>query len=199
MPEITSETPRSEITVAGQTFKVPQPYTAGHVLVAGEASALNQTYAENLRNNFAAKVKEAIEAGSFDADVFQGRFDDYAGEYEFGVRVGGGGRSSDPVQAEAMNIARDLVRKALAKQIGAGTLKAADGSAIKLSDIPAGKISELAKGVLAKADDKAERILATARQRVEAQKELDVDVETDSLGDEASEAEAPKGRKPKEA
>ena len=42
-----------EITIAGQVFSVPVRYAAGHVLTEGEASALNQTYHENLRNNFA--------------------------------------------------------------------------------------------------------------------------------------------------
>jgi hypothetical protein len=181
MPEVTDSTPRTEITVAGQTFKAPQPYTAGHVLNANEASALNQTYAENLRNNFAGKVKEAQEAGTFDLEVFQGRFDDYAGEYEFGVRTGGG-RSGDPVTAEAMGITRDLVRKALQK------------AGHKLADVPAAKISELAKAQLAKTDDpKTVQIMDLARSRVAAAQEI-TDIEIGSV-EEGDTAEAPKGRK----
>lgn len=182
MPEITDSTPTTEITVAGQTFKAPQPYGAGDVLNANEASALNQTYAENLRNNFASKVKEALEAGTFDADVFQGRFSDYAAEYEFGVRTGGG-RSGDPVMAEAMGITRDLVRKALAK------------AGHKLADVPASKVSELAKAQLSKTDDpKTVQIMSLARERVAAAQEI-TDIE---IGTVEAEEEAPaKGRKAK--
>lgn len=177
MPEITDTTPRSSLTIAGQTFTVPQPYASGHVLNANEASALNQTYAENVRNNRANFVKEAVEKGDFDQDVAQGAIDDYCAGYEFGVRTGGG-RSSDPVMTEAMNISRDLVRKALVKQVAAGTLKDGEGNLIKLSDVPASKISALAKGVLERNDEKAKKILATARQRVEDANEID-DVEVD--------------------
>lgn len=185
MPEITSDTARTEITIAGETFRVPQPYTAGVVLNANEASALNQTYAENLRNNFASKVKAAQEAGTFEHDVLQGSLDDYANDYEFGVRTGGG-RSGDPVQVEAMAIARELVRKAIAKA------NAQDSSKPKLSDVPASKISELAKGVLSRGDAKAEAIRDAARQRVEAAKEITDDVEIDSLGGASEEGEPSK-------
>lgn len=169
MPEINETTPRTQITIAGQTFNAPQPYGQGDVLTANEASALNQTYAENLRNNFASKVKEASEAGTFDLEVFQSRFDEYASDYEFGVRTGGG-RTGDPVQAEAMSICRDLVRKAIVKQNK------------KLADYSAAKITELAKSQLAKSDDpKTQQIYATARTRVDSQKDLDVDVEAGDL------------------
>jgi hypothetical protein len=48
-----------QITISGHSFNVPVRYEEGHELTAGEASALNQTYHENLRNNFAKKVKDA--------------------------------------------------------------------------------------------------------------------------------------------
>lgn len=174
MPEINENTATTEITIAGKAFTVPQPYTEGHVLSTNEAAALNQTYAENLRNNFAGKVKEAEEAGTFELEVFQGRLDDYASEYEFGVRTGGG-RTSDPVQAEAMAIARDLVRRALQKK------------GHKLADVPAKKISELARHAIDKGDATSEKILGAARIRVDAAQELAADVDVDE--------EAPKGRK----
>lgn len=181
MPEITETTPRASIQIAGEQFNVPQPYAGGHVLTDNEAQSLNQTYAENVRNNMASKVKALKEAGTFDAEVFQGTVDDYCDNYEFGQRTGGG-RTGDPVQAEAMAITRDLVRQAISKAY------AADNSKPKLADVPAKKISELAAAQLAKTDDpRTQQIMATAKARVDAAKELSLDVETGPI--EASEAE----------
>lgn len=117
MPHIHSETVREEITIAGQTFSIPRPYTEGHVLLLNEAAALNQVFGENLRNNFASTVKNAVEAGTFDAAALQVALDEYAHSYEFGVRKareGGSVRApKDPVEAEAMSIAKDKVRAAI--------------------------------------------------------------------------------------
>jgi len=120
-----------EITIAGQVFTVPVRYAEGHVLTAGEASALNQTYHENLRNNFASNVKaarvvpaetEGGEAGSrelseSDVAALQAKLDEYAAEYQFGVRAAGSSRAPvDPVEREAISLAKDAVRAALKKQ-----------------------------------------------------------------------------------
>jgi hypothetical protein len=182
MPTISAETPREDYTIAGHIFSIPMPYVEGHVLTGGEASALNQTFAENARNNFASKVKEAVEAGTFDLQVFQGNLDDYLADYEFGVRRGGGGRSGDPVQAEAMAIAREKVRQAVR----------AKGHNLK--DVPASQITELAKGLLAN-EKYADSIMSAARARVAAQQEV-ADIELGDLsGASEDEGEAPKGRK----
>src|SRR4249919_972251 len=93
-----------EITIQGQAFRVPIRYSAGHTLSEGEAGALNQTFHENLRNNFAKKVAEGTEAG-VGKDALQQQLDDYANDYQFGVRTGGGGFRGDPVMTLAMNIA----------------------------------------------------------------------------------------------
>ena len=53
-----------QITIQGQVFRVPLRYKAGDVLKENEAGALNQTYHENLRNNFASKVRDGVEAGA---------------------------------------------------------------------------------------------------------------------------------------
>lgn len=172
MANITKKTPREAFTIAGQTFQVVQPYAEGHVLTSGEASALNQTYAENIRNNFAARVKDAVEAGTFDQEVFQGQLDDYMGEYEFGVRRGGGGRSGDPVMAEAMTIARDKVRQAI-KRAGKH----------KLSDVPASEITRLAKELIS--SGKYPQIMEAAKARVDAQRDV-ADVEIGDVNTEAS-------------
>ncbi len=91
------------ITIAGTQFAVEPRYAEGHVLTANEASALNQTYFENLRNNFASQAKEGKGQDEFTA---------YAQSYQFGVRTGGGG-SRDPIMTEAMNMARDSVKAAI--------------------------------------------------------------------------------------
>lgn len=192
MPEITPETPRTSIMIAGENFNVPQPYKAGHVLTDNEAGSINQTYAENVRNNMAGKVKALKEAGTFAADVFQGTVDDYCDNYEFGQRTGGG-RSGDPVRTEAMAITRDLVRQAISKAA------AADSTKTKLADVPASKITELAANQLAKTDDpKTIAIMATAKARVDAQKELTLDVDTGPIEATAA-TEAPAGKGGKKA
>lgn len=181
MPDINADTPREDYTIAGHTFSILQPYTEGHVLTTGEASAMNQVFAENIRNNFAAKVKEAEAAGSFESDVFQGQLDDYMIDYEFGVRRGGGGRTGDPIQSEALIIAKDKVRKALVKR----------GHALK--EVPASEITRLAKDILG--SGKYPEILDAAKARVAAQLEVaDVeigDVQTETASDES----APKAKK----
>lgn len=177
MPEIHESTPRETYTIAGESFSIPRPYKHGHVLNEGEATALNQTFAENVRNNLASKLKEEKEAGSFDVSVFQAKVDDYCESYEFGVRTGGG-RSSDPVMTEALAIARDLVRKAIVAK------------GIKLADVKAANITELAKQTI----EKNPKILETARARVEEVRAI-ADVELEGLTTESAEAdEAPKGK-----
>jgi hypothetical protein len=112
-----------EVTIAGEVFKIDTPYVEGHPLTAGEASQLNQVRHENLRNNFAKKVKDAKEAGTFDLAAFQTQLDELAAKYEFGVRTGGGGgrAPSDPIKREALKIGTEWVAnklKAKGKTIG---------------------------------------------------------------------------------
>lgn len=98
-----------EITIAGHKFSIPQPYAEGHVLTAGEASALNQTFAENVRNNMAKKVKELGDTTDAHEAV-----EKYAEEYQFGVRNAAGPRvARDPVRAEAISLAKAKIREAL--------------------------------------------------------------------------------------
>lgn len=111
--QINDSTPRESYTIAGETFKVPMPFVAGHTITDGEADSLNQTLAENVRNNLAKKVKEAKDGGSFDAEEFQLSLDEYVNDYEFGVRTGGGGRSADPLRSEFYDLARAKVKEKL--------------------------------------------------------------------------------------
>lgn len=145
-----------QITIQGQTFKVPIRYAAGHQLNDGEAAALNQTLHENLRNNFAKKVADGVEAG-VPIETLQQQLDDYATEYQFGVRTGGGGFRGDPVMTLALNMARELVRTAI---------KAKN---LNQDDWPAARISQAAKAILEQQGDDG-KIVSTARKQVEAEK-----------------------------
>lgn len=145
------------ITVAGKSYNVEPRYAAGHVLNDNEASALNQTFFENLRNNFAGKAKEGAD---------QVAFDEYASAYAFGVRSGGGSR--DPVEVEAMELARETV-KDIARKAGK-----------KLSEISGTAISQVAAKLL-EHPEKGPQIRELARQRVEqmrlaASNEVDSDL-----------------------
>lgn len=138
-----------QITIQGKIFNAPLRYEEGHELNAGEAAALNQTYHENLRNNFAKRVKEATDNGSYSQEALQEEFSKYAEDYEFGVRTGGGA-PRDPVMQEAMNIARGQIKAALKKKNR------------KLSEIDASAITEAAKKLIAKTP----AIMDLAKQRV---------------------------------
>lgn len=100
-----------EITIAGHSFPVSQPYAAGHVITEAEAKALNQVRAENVRNNTAAKVKAAMEGTAKDGDPTAENIAEfvakYDAEYVFTLAsVGGGRKPTDPVEVEALRIAR---------------------------------------------------------------------------------------------
>lgn len=144
------------ITIQKRSFKVPVRYAAGHTLTENEAAALNQTYWENLRNNFAGKVSDGNEAG-LDDETLQKQLDDYAQDYQFGERRGGGGFRGDPVKTAAMAIAREMVRNAIkAKQLDP-------------DQWPASKVTSTAQALLDKQGDSG-TIMTAARQQVEAEK-----------------------------
>lgn len=112
--EFSKKTERKAITVQELTLQAISPYAAGHVLTEKEAGVLNQTLAENLRNNFAGAVKAAVEKagsiGKVDVAKLQQEFDTYMTSYSFGVRTGGGGFRGDPVATEARKAALELVK-----------------------------------------------------------------------------------------
>ena len=156
----TETTERSSIVVAGITLQAPNPYAEGHSLRENEAGVMNQTLHENLRNNFASTVKKAQEDANgeaVDEGALQQQFDAYIMEYDFGVRRSGGARISDPVEREAMVLARAKVRQALQKK------------GIKPADVGKDKIDELARGVI----DKYPEYMATAKANVEARQALE--------------------------
>jgi hypothetical protein len=89
------------VTILGLRFNVRSPYSAGHVCTKREATALNQKRLESIRNHLAVKAKD----GALTQDV-----DAYAASYVFGERTARR-RANDPVGAEALELARRLVRK----------------------------------------------------------------------------------------
>lgn len=189
------------ITIQGFDFTVPDRYSEGHILTENEAAALNQTYHENLRNNFASKVRAAKEAaGGNDPDLeaLQSALDAYAEAYVFGKRVAGAPRApADPVGKEAFSIARDAVKAAIRKK------------GLNPTSYTAAQIAELAQGALEK---NKERFMAAARERIaerEALASSDLDglddlpapVPAEPTLDDDGEPVAPvkRGRKPKTA
>jgi hypothetical protein len=103
-----------EITIAGHEFVVSQPYAEGHTLTEAEAKALNQVRAENIRNNFAAKVKaafsgEPVKEGHPTSETIADAIATYDAAYQFTLAsVGGGKRPTDPTEIEALSIARSM-------------------------------------------------------------------------------------------
>jgi hypothetical protein len=139
-----------QITIAGQVFNVPLRYKEGDEINANEAGALNQTYHENLRNNFAKKVEEGLKNGQT-VETLQEQLDAYANEYQFGVRTGGGA-VRDPVMSEAMAIAKTKIKEHVKKK---GKM---------LRNITAAAMTEAAKKLI----ERSPEIMQLARERVAA-------------------------------
>lgn len=154
------------ITVQGYKFDVPEgiiaKFAVGYTLASeGEAHALRQTFLENLRNNFAPKVKakmgdaDHLPDGAF--DELASAFNEYAGKYEFGVRSGGGGgrRIVDPVEREMVKLAKGDIGKAYEAKYGEKITK-------DQRDWLDEKVEELLEK---RHDDYAKRARAIIRQR----------------------------------
>jgi hypothetical protein len=90
------------ITILGRRFNVQSLYSAGHVCTKGEARALNQKRLESIRNKLAVTAK--------DRALTQAHVDAAAASFVFGERTARL-RTNDPVEAEALELARRLVRK----------------------------------------------------------------------------------------
>lgn len=87
-------------------FPVTHPYSAGHVLTAEEAQALNQTRSENLRNNFAGTLATATKDGATpDLTELASKFAEYDASYVFsGKRAPRA--PADPIGAVAYRLAK---------------------------------------------------------------------------------------------
>ena len=87
------------ITILGLRYNFQSPYSVGHVCTKGEARALNQKRLESVRNHLAVMAKNGA--------LTQADVDAYAASYVFGERT----TRLRPVEAEALALARRLVRK----------------------------------------------------------------------------------------
>lgn len=121
--EFAPDTPTGQFVIQGITLSIPKPFAEGQVLKANEASVLNQTLAENIRNNLADKVgkaEEELKAKGADDEAVrkacQELVNGYLAVYSFGVRRAGG-RSVDPVEREAYSLAEEQVKAAI-RQMG---------------------------------------------------------------------------------
>jgi hypothetical protein len=178
MPEINETTEVGELTIKGLIFQCYVPYAEGHTLTIMEASTLNQTWKENIRNNVAADIEAAKEKAEvegididaaakelFEVNTLAEHVLNYSSEYEFGRRPGGGGRTGDPVHTEAMDISRRQVREALKKK------------GYQLKDVGADEITRLAKATLAKYPALMEKAKAIVEARSLAAEEVTVELE----------------------
>lgn len=137
--QFNKETPTDSFIIQDHSFSIPKPFSEGHVCTGSEAGVLNQTLAENIRNNLASRVKKVDEenektGATFDQASMQAEVDQYVEGYEFGVRRGRG--PTDPTEREALNMAKEHVKEALRK------------TGHKLADVEAADITRLAEQVV---------------------------------------------------
>lgn len=162
------------ITIQGLTFALAAVFSAGHKLTENEATALDGLRAENIRNNFSTTVKKAKEAAAeangvdvkevtadmLDTDALEAQLAEYAEGYQFGVRTGG--RTTDPVERIARDIAKTTIENAIR----------AKGN--KLSDYKAADINALVDKLLA--GDNGEGIREQAEAQYKAAADIDIEV-----------------------
>lgn len=118
-----TEAATKSITIQGLAVEVAAPYSEGHTVTEAEARALNQVRAEAIRNNCARMVKaelkeaEVEDVEALDEDTVANLFEkiaEYDAGYEFTIAtVGGGSRKKDPVEVEAIKIARAALNSML--------------------------------------------------------------------------------------
>ena len=149
------------VRIQGHAFDIPSPFAEGHQLTPHEAAAMNQLFAENVRNNGASKIKAALakhvkaghsaESFKLPEDV-RGAVQTLADTYTFGERKARGtSEPVDPLEREAHRIADEAIRTALKKK------------AVKVKDLPKGKFDEMVK-----THAKNEKVLAEVKRRLKA-------------------------------
>lgn len=99
------------LSIYGLAAEISAPFVEGHVMTAAEAKALNQTRTENISNNVRKAVGELkSEDGTFTAENAQKALAiiaDADSKYVFTLaNVGSGRKVVDPVEREAMAIAK---------------------------------------------------------------------------------------------
>ena len=175
------QSPRpKKISIQGITFTYTTPYVEGSVLTAGEANQLNTVRGENMRNNFATKIKTALaelrkstgdetsELSEEAIAAFRAEFAKYDAEYVFsGKRTSRG--PVDPVMAKAKKMVRETIESALRAK------------GYKPADLVEGKMDEL----IAKYLDSHPEVVDEARAQIAKVKEAAADalggVDLDSL------------------
>lgn len=162
------------IVIKGLSFDVIAPYIAGpQTLTEGEAHTLNQTLAENVRNNFSKRVADAQDeaqktGATVDHDALQSALSEYMDNYEFGVRTGGGGRApADPVASEALKMAKKDVRAALQR---AFKIAGSPHYGKKLGDFSAERITDAAEKLVDQKPEYKERAAVRVAEMQDAAK-----------------------------
>jgi hypothetical protein len=107
------------ISISGEAFEVSAPYAEGHTLTAAEAKVLNQTRAENIGNNFRTAVKKALEEGKM--TEVRAAIAEYDARYEFSMTQAR--TPIDPIEAEAIKIAKEVVKARIAEKTGLSVKK----------------------------------------------------------------------------
>lgn len=101
-------------TINGLQFEISEPYAEGHTISAIEARVLNQTRSENIGNNLRAKIKEMQESDTASEQDIYDLVAELDSRYEFTAAGVSASRKLDPVEKEAVKIARDLLKSHLA-------------------------------------------------------------------------------------
>lgn len=155
-----------KITILGLEFEIATPFAEGHVMTAGEAKHLNQVRGENIGNN----VRKKIEALRSEDKTYTPEAEAEAAalvaeadaNYEFSVAsVGSGRKVVDPVEREAISIAKAQISLAAKKQ----------GKAIK--DIDKDRLAELIEQV-SQRDDVRKAAAKRVKEREAAAGDLDL-------------------------
>ncbi len=166
--------PYTEITIQGLVFKAPLRYSEGHTLSAIEAEQLNSVLHDNLRNNFAKRIKAQMEktlevepqrTGLNATEVLELKqeFAQYSAEYQF--TSASRRLPLDPVERTALSLAKDLVSEALRKK------------GLKPSDVPEHELSDRIAAVAANP-----KVRAEAERRVDATRSIAGDALDIGLG-----------------
>ncbi len=154
--DFNKETPTGTFVIQHQSFQIPKPYVEGHTITTSEAGVLNQALAENVRNNWASRVKKEVDEDTFNLVKMQAEVDEYIDGYDFGLRRGRG--PSDPVEREALNMAKEIVKNALREK------------GYKLNDVNTDDINRLAEEAVAANPE----ITKEAKRRVDQRGKLGV-------------------------
>lgn len=99
-----------KIIISDVLFEIPAPYESGKPMSGIEAQVLNRHMAKNIRSNVLEEVTTLLEANK-EAEARK-LVSEYAANYKPSNR---GGRTVDPVEREAKQIAKALMDAQLAK------------------------------------------------------------------------------------